>query len=99
MKLTDEASLMPASILWEEPGQPMALAGSATSRRLYLELASLATDELGCGTLTELDVRDTALSFRYHADPKPAVCIVAGPPRATAGGLMRKPSTLSSCDL
>jgi hypothetical protein len=107
---------MPASFLWEEPGRSMALAGSATSRRLYLESAFLAAAELGwrsvprdfadrcevrCDTLTELDVRDTAFcSFlMYQVDPKPPVCIVAGPPRATAGGSMRKPGTLSSWEL
>lgn len=78
------------------------------------ELAFLAADELGCrsvprdrcevwcDTLTELDVRDTAfwVSLRtYHVDPNPAVCIVAGPPRATAGGSMRNPGTLSSWKL
>ena len=52
---------------------------------------------------TELDVRGTPRwSFLYHVDPNPAVCIAAGCPRSAAtagGGSIRKPGTLSSCEL
>jgi hypothetical protein len=58
------------------------------------------------GALTELDARWTPRrsSFLYHVDPNPpAACIVAGPrpaaPTAGGGGSMRKPGTLSSCEL
>ena len=52
--------------------------------------------------LTELDVRvgTPRWSFLYHVDPNPAVCIAAGPrPAAAGGGSIRKPGTLSSCEL
>jgi len=54
--------------------------------------------------LTELDVRvgTPRWSFLYHVDPNPAVCIAAGCPRPAAtagGGSIRKPGTLSSCEL
>ena len=52
---------------------------------------------------TELDVRGTPRwSFLCHVDPNPAVCIAAGCPRPAAtagGGSIRKPGTLSSCEL
>lgn len=56
--------------------------------------------------LTELDARGTARgSLLYHVDPNPPACSVAGPRAAAAtampggGGSMRKPGTLSSCEL